>query len=307
MPADCVESASPAMLAPRFPSPMITPPLRLASLASIAAFAAASPLAGASTLLTYWNFNNTSPAFNTSLGSFSTTAASYGEQYVQSSNSVPGTLNSNSANGAVYVGSIDFANVATITNATINGKTAPGYTLQNSTSGNAGYGAFSEATGNLNRVAGDTTTGGSLLFLNPSGNANNKFITFTLSSLGYETLSLSYATRFANGFSGTETWTYSLDGTNYFALGSALSVSGNATWSLKTLDFTSLIGTALDNKSTIFLRVAANVPTNGGSFAFDNIQFTGTAVSAVPEPSVFALLGGAGALGAAVGVRRRRR
>lgn len=258
-------------------------------------------------LLSYWNFNNNSPAFNTNLGSFSTTAASYGEQYNQTANSVPGTLSANSANGTVFTtGSISFASISSITNATINGKTAPGYTLQNATSGNAGYGVFSEATGNLNRVSGDTTTGGSLLFLNPGGNANDKAIIFTLSSSGYDTLSLSYATRFANGFAGTETWSYSLDGTNYFALGSALSISGNATWGVQTLDFTSLIGTVLNNQSTFYLMMKANVPTNGGSYALDNIQLNGTAISAVPEPSTYALLGGAGALGLALFSRRKR-
>jgi hypothetical protein len=277
--------------------------LTLSSAIGAACLVSASQ-ANAADLLTYWNFNNTSPAFNGSLGSFSTTAASYGEKYTQTANSVPGTLSSNTANGAVYTGSIDFSSVATITNATINGKTASAYTLQNSTSGNAGYGAFSEATGNLNRVAGDTTTGGSLLFLNPGGNANNKAVTFTLSSLGYETLSLSYATRFANGFAGTETWTYSLNGTDYFALGSALSVAGNATWSTKTLDLSSLSSLALDNQATFFLRVVANVPTNGGSYSFDNIQLTGI-TAAVPEPSTYALLGGLGVLGIA-GIRRRR-
>src|SRR6478672_12393705 len=76
-------------------------------------------------VLSYWSFNNTNPAFNTNLGSFSLTAASYGEAYSQTSSSAPGTLASNTSNSTVFNGSnikIDFANIATISTPTINGK-----------------------------------------------------------------------------------------------------------------------------------------------------------------------------------------
>lgn len=73
----------------------------------------ASHQAGAQTLLTYWNFNNTNPAYNSGagqLGSFSTTAASYGEAYSQANNSTPGTLASNTSNSTVFSGSSVFIN-----------------------------------------------------------------------------------------------------------------------------------------------------------------------------------------------------
>ncbi len=150
-------------------------------------------------LLTYWNFNNVSPLYSGgTLGSFSTTAAGYGEAYSQTSNSVPGTLASNTSNSTVFSGSginIDFSNIATISlpnGPTINGKKGPGYTTQEGTIGYAGYGTFSGSTTN---IVGSDTAGDSLIFLNGSNNLNTKYITFSLSSAGYDTLALSYAIR----------------------------------------------------------------------------------------------------------------
>ncbi|MFA6959126.1 MAG: PEP-CTERM sorting domain-containing protein [Opitutaceae bacterium] len=255
------------------------------------------------TLLTYWNFNNVSPAFTTTLGSFSTSGTS--EAYVQSSNSVPGKLLSNT-NGTVFNSSsiyIDFANVATITavSPTINGKTPTAYTGQNGTGGSAGYGTFTGSTGN---AVGSDAAGDSLLLLNTAGNFNNKYIDFSLSSLGYNTLSLTYSTRLTNAVTASQVWTYSLNGTDFLSL-TTLTPTANGSFNTQTLNLSSLSSTALDNQSSFTLRMTYTSSNAQGSQAFDNLQLTGTA-SAVPEPSTFALLGGVAALGLALVSRRKR-
>ncbi|CAN5550728.1 hypothetical protein BH09VER1_BH09VER1_25110 [soil metagenome] len=252
-------------------------------------------------LLSYWNFNNDSPTYATTLGSFSTTAAAYGEKYVQSSNSVPGVLLSNSANSTVFSGTaikIDFSNIATITNPTINGKTPTGYTTQNGTGGAAGYGVFADST--VNQAGTDSTTGGSLLLLNTTGGMLNKYITFSLSSVGYDTLSLTYATRLTSSVTASQVWTYSTDGTNFFSL-TTISPAANATFISESLNLSSLSSNALNNQSTFYLRMTYTSANSQGSQAFDNFQLTG--VSSVPEPGTISLaLGG---LGLAFGYFRR--
>lgn len=255
------------------------------------------------TLLSYWNFNNDSPAYVAGnpalLGSFSTTAAAYGEAY--STNK----LLSNTANGTVYDGSniyIDFTNLsAGVNNANVNGKTVGGtQTPTNTTFG--GYGVFSDST--LNRASTDTTTGGSLIIMNPSGTEVGHYITFSLSSAGYEELTLSYATRLSNGFAGSEVWSYSLNGTDYFSLKS-ISPTANATFQSESLNLSALSLGALDDQSTFYLRMTISSTTNGGSYAFDNVQLTGVAV---PEPgSTVLFLGGVGTVLMAVRVRRGMR
>jgi len=261
----------------------------------------ASHPARSAVLLSYWNFNNDNPAYSSTLGSFSTSAAAYGEAYAQSSNSVPGTLGANTANNTVFSGTaikIDFSNIGTISNPTINGKAPTAYTAQNSTSGAAGYGVFADST--VNRAGTDATTGGSLLLLNTSGNMISKYITFSLSSAGYNALTLSYATRLTSSVTASQVWSYSLDGTNFSAL-TTISPAANATFLQESLDLSALSAQALDNRSAFFLRLTYSSANAQGSQAFDNIQLAGTAV---PEPSSVALLLGGMAL--LLGVLRRR-
>lgn len=278
---------------------------RIAACILLAAALLSLPSASAQTLLSYWNFNNVSPAFSGStVGSFKTTAAAYGEAYTETGSSVPGTLAGNSANGTIFHGSsifIDFTNYGTISGGMINGKAATAYTSQGSTSGPAGFGVFADST--VNRAATDSTTGGSLLLLNSGGNATNKYITFSLSSAGYESLSLSYATRLTNGVVSSQAWTYSLDGTNYFTL-ATLTPTANSTFVSQSLNLSALSSSALDNQSTFYLRMTYTTSNTQGSQSLDNIQLTGTA--SVPEAGSTALaLGGLAVT--LVYIRRRRR
>lgn len=260
--------------------------------------------ANAQTLLSYWNFNNVSPGYlsgNGSLGSFSTTAAAYGETYVQTSGSSAGTLRSNTANGTVFSGTsigINFANLGTVATPIINGKTYSSYTTQAQTNTSVGgYGTFQDSP--LNLAAGDSTTGNSLIIMNPSGSSLGKYITFSLSSTGYDTLSLSYATRMSSGATGSEIWSYSTDGVNYFSLGSITPTAGS--FGVATLNLSTLSGNALDNQGTFYLRMTIGNGTSA-SYALDNIQLTGVAI---PEPATVAMV--VGGLGLGLGFARRNR
>lgn len=259
---------------------------------AVAAAVFAVQQSSSAALLTYWNFNNVSPAYNTNLGSFSLSAAAYGEAYSQTDNATPGTLASNTSNGTIFNGAaikMDFASIATITGPTINGKKWSDHTNQESTGGPAGYGTFAGSTTN---AVGSDSAGNSLIFLNPSNNLNNKYITFSLSSAGYDTLSLSYATRLSSAMgSGSEIWTYSTDGTNFSALATVNPVR-DSTFHTQNLDLSTLSSSALNNQSTFYLRMAFNSASGVGSYSFDNIQVTGTAI---PEPTTAAYLLGSGA------------
>ena len=237
-------------------------------------------------LLTYWNFNNLSLAYNAAiLGSLKTSAATptnFGEIYKQTGNSTPGTLSSNTSNSTVFNSAaiqMDFSNIATITTLpngpTINGKRGPAYTTQEGTVGYAGYGTFAGSTTN---VVGTDPAGDSLIFLNGSNTMNGKYITFSLSSLGYDTLSLSYATRLS--MTASEIWTYSTDGTNFSPLSTQNYTTTSGAFITTTLDLSALSTNVLNNKSTFYLRLSFNSGSGNGSYSFDNLKLTGVATSA---------------------------
>ena len=251
-------------------------------------------------LLTYWNFNNTGPAYSApQLGSFSASAAAYGEAYTAANITTSGTLASNTSNSTVFNGSaikINFSNIDTIAARTVNGKLWNGAGAQAATSDQAGFGTFtSSATNNV----GSDTAGNSLLLLNTSGNIINKYITFSLSSAGYDTLTLSYSTRLTNAVTSSQVWSYSTDGTNYFSL-TTISPTANATWINQSVNLSTLSSNALNNQSAFYLRMTYTSANSQGSQALDNIQLTGTAI---PEPSTWALL--AFSLTTVVVLRRR--
>jgi hypothetical protein len=243
--------------------------------------------AQAQILLGYWDFNNDNPAFNSgtsAIGSFNTTAASYGEQYSSQ------ILSSNTLGLYSSSESLDLSNLTT----GLTGSNAPminglvGSTRQmTTTTQSSGFGVYQDTT--INQASSDSTTGGSLILMNESGSGslNGHYITLTLDSANYNNLALSYATRATSGATASEAWSYSLDGTNYFSL-STLNLSTTGTFFNESLNLSSLSSNALNNQGTFYLRVTVNYNV-GDSLSFDNIQLTG--VSAVPEPSTYALMG----------------
>lgn len=118
---------------------------------------------------------------------------------------------------------------------------------------------------------------------------NGQTVVFSLSMSGLQNLQLSYATvKSTTGFN-QQVWSYSTDDSTFTA---QATISGDASippyssgpvssdYAVDTVSFSSI--TALNNNSTIWIKLALNEGT-GGSDRFDNIQFNAD-VSAVPEP-----------------------
>lgn len=252
----------------------------------------------ATTLLSYWDFNNTATNYSGSLtGSFATTNAGFGEVF----NTTNNRLSSNTANGALYTSTyIDFTGVT-------------GYINGGHTNTYSQWGAFNDASTNLgsgqnsNLYAGDTSTqqGAAFLVLSSTTAAPvTSSLVFSLDTQGYQGISLSYAGRTGGSALTSLTWAYSYDNVTFTTV--TPTQTGTLTLGGGYFDISDTFSTVLDNKSAVYLKLVLNETGNGttANFALDNVQVLGTAL-AVPEPPVWELL--IGALGAALFVRARAR
>lgn len=240
----------------------------------LAAFGMVSVQTASADLLAYWNFNNNT--IGGDLGTFNTTGSS---EVYDSSN-----LTLNVASSGVY------ASTATIDFSSLNG------TMGGTSNNN--WGTYAGATNNAYSGA---VAGGALAVSGASNNGSS--VTFTLSTSGYENLILSYATRGTSTGFTTQTWAYSINGTDFTDF---TSISGRnvTTWSVQQVDFSDIA--ALDNQSEIYLRVTftgAGAGSTNGNNRLDNVQFNATEGAFVPEPASVGILAltGAGLL-----LRRRK-
>ncbi len=246
--------------------------IRMLALALVAGAAASS--ANAQTLLSYWNFNASTPASGS--GTF-------------------GTLNSTAANAGVYSGSASFT-LSSGLNYNTNATTAP----------NGDVGTFAGAV--LSAIPADVANnpGGALSIrgaVSGSGSANSadnngEFVQFAVSTLGYSTIGIKWDGRgTGTGFGQTASPNkilVSTDGINFSQL--ATYTSAQTTFQTYTFAGTG----ALDNQATIYVRLQFfGATTGGGNNRIDNFQISGVAV---PTPGSLALLG----LGGLVAGRRRR-
>jgi len=257
-------------------TPSLSASRALILLAACLAFAAAPAHA---VLLEYWDFNNDSRVINNStLGTFSTdgtgvtSATGNGEIF----NTTTKTLTSNTAYGALNGTLTLSGSLGTYGGVT---SSAPSWGVYTNSSG-------STSITNLPTV--DTTTGGSLVFVT-SGAATDT-LTFTLSSAGYSSLTLSAAERLSNSSVAGVVWEYSLDGSTGWTTLTPSGGPGNGNFAALSMSLPS----ALDNLGTLYVRETVNFSA-AGSFAIDNVQLNGTAL-AVPEPSTWALLLAGGGL-----------
>jgi hypothetical protein len=228
----------------------------IVSLAMIMSFTAANVQAD---LLCYWNFNNNtqgSPSSN--LGTFNTTGSV--EIYNASSESL------SVATSGVY------ASTATVELSDLVG------TMGGSPNNN--WGTFAGAT---NNALNDDTSGGALSVVG-SGN-NGHYVDFTVSTLGYGGLIVSFATRGTSTGYTTQVWSYSNDGVNFISF-ATLTGRNVTSFSTQTIDFSSI--ESLNNKSNVIFRVTFDGATStNGNNRIDNVQINGTVV---PEPVTIALL-----------------
>jgi hypothetical protein len=137
--------------------------------------------------------------------------------------------------------------------------------------------AFAEGTGqnfnllNLNAQNGDAS-GTHLRFNNPIGGA----LVFAIPSTGYENIMVKFATKRSGSGAGTQTWSYSTDGTTYTVLTTVLPVDGDP--ALATLDLSAI--TAADNNANLKLKVEFSEVPGGavGNNRFDNFTVHGSPV-----------------------------
>jgi hypothetical protein len=117
---------------------------------------------------------------------------------------------------------------------------------------------------------------------------NGTYIDTTFSTLGFEDVVVTFATRgTATGFN-SGLWSYSTDGTNFFPTGAPSTASVSTTFALATVNLSAL--SAIEGQSAVTLRYTLSGATsNSGNNRIDNLQVNGTPV---PEPATAALVMG---------------
>lgn len=213
---------------------------------------------------------------------------------VQNNNYENNSINASSTLGNLYLdgqyGSTNFANGAGI-------EPAAGYNLTGTALN--GQGILGEA-GSINVLksqSGRSSLSGRALGFTSSA-ANDSFVIEVDMGTAYNFTELALATTSASGGTTTITWSYDLDGSgSYTSLGETTSVLGSA--SADTLDLSGVA--ALQNVNKAFFKGTFGTISSGTAY-IDNLSVNAVVV---PEPSTYAALLGAVALGV-IALRRRK-
>lgn len=125
---------------------------------------------------------------------------------------------------------------------------------------------------NLNARNSDAS-GTHLRFNEPIGGA----LVFALPTSGYENIVVKFATRRSNSGAGTQSWSYSLDGTSYVAFTTVTPNNGDP--ALATLDFTAISGANNNANFKLKVEFSQGAGATAGNNRFDNFTLEGNAVS----------------------------
>ena len=137
----------------------------------------------------------------------------------------------------------------------------------------------------------------------------NDYYQFTLSTAGYEALSVSFGQLGSATGPANFSFQYSTDGNTFQAFGSPITLTSTSTWNVSNFDLSSV--PSLNDAANVYFRII-NTSTNSiggvdpvaatGTSRIDDFLVTGTVI---PEPSTYAMMG----LGAMllVGFQRFRR
>ena len=187
----------------------------------------------------------------------------------------------------------------------LNGVTSPGF--------NSGVGS-SDVSLAANNSGYQTTT-----YAAQGAQDKLRGVQYSVSTVGFEDIKVSYDLRHSNTSSRYEQFQYSIDGTNFIDLALFEGNVGDG-WFNRAVDLSSITGA--DNNANFAFRVVATfAPTlavyqatsssstyggsTSGTWRFDMATVSGAAVAAVPEPETYGLL--SAGLGLVGFVARRRK
>lgn len=177
--------------------------------------------------------------------------------------------------------------------------------------------ASGDATGGSSDPATGDDSGWNLAAFAAQGTGNlTRGAQFLVSTVGFTDITIKYDLRHSNTSSRYEQFQYTTDGSTFTNFGSLLDGNAGDTWFNRALDLSAISGA--DNNALFGFRVvAAFAPSStsyaasnatssystAGTWRFDMVTVTATPI---PEPSTYALLSGATALGMIV-LRRTRK
>lgn len=208
--------------------------------------------------LVAWNFNNSTAGSGGAPGSFNTTGTA--EVYNPSTKTLNAASHGSLASSAV----IDLSNLA----GNMGGSSA-----------NNNWGDFGGTL--VNAFSGDAS-GGALAVIGSGQNGHH--VDFEFSTLGFDDLSISYATqRTGTGFT-SQAWSFSTDGSTFTPVTTLTSLPSS--FGLESFS----LGSAADDQSLITLRLTLSGATGtSGNNRIDNFMIAGAQVP-IPEPRTYAAI-----------------
>jgi len=216
------------------------------------------------------------------------------------------------------------ANAEDITQWNFNSVPADASTTTGSLTPNIGLGSLTTLGGVTQTFASGSSNGGSSdpVTIDDTGlstltyaaqGTNNKMsgVQFNVSTLGFENITVSYDLRHSNTSSRYEQFQYSVDGTNFFDVALFDGNAGDTWFNQRTIDLSAIA--EVDNNSSFAFRVVSAFAPNtsryaasnstssyatSGTWRFDMVTVSGSAIAPVPEPESYAmLLAGLGIMG----------